>query len=473
MSRCLSCRGKADDDNFGSMKSPTPHSRPTASASILLRHRCAHFHSIALAFSLPVLAAMLAFVTYTETSKQFDGAVLFASFTLFQGKTPFPLTSSRTLVAPSYTAPSASATPLPLADVHSPLLSSPARTNDVPSTHPLCHRNALVHLSLVFHAPLREGALFVVDPKQEAAVWAKGGVGVGGGGEGEGNGSGEKEKQNEEQHAHEPDEPPFVLHDITLSILRGTLAAVVGRVGSGKSSLLKGLIGEMLPTDTRHWQEPGVLSAVGVDPECDFEGQRAPPAAVRGGEILMRHRGFVFAPGVAAPRRWGLDRAARRGSIYRKQHVNIARALYYGMDVVIFDDPLSAVDGNVRKALFRSAIQGLVAQDKTVLLVAHALHLLVQYPELIARGGEFARLDRKFGGAKAEDGDEAQVQVVSVENAFHRQCSALPNDPHSIHHNVHANDLTEDHAIVAKRTELAQRMKMWEGVRKDLMAFEK
>jgi ABC-type multidrug transport system ATPase subunit len=88
-----------------------------------------------------------------------------------------------------------------------------------------------------------------------------------------------------------------------------------------------------------------------------------------------------------------------------------------------------------------------VAQDKTILLVAHALHFLAQcdyiytldgghiaeagtYPELIARGGEFARLDREFGGPKAEDaggegdagengdGDEAQLQVVSVEDAL-------------------------------------------------------
>jgi hypothetical protein len=48
--------------------------------------------------------------------------------------------------------------------------------------------NALVHLSLVFRAPLREGAPFVVDPEQEAAVWAKEWVVVGGEGEGEGEG---------------------------------------------------------------------------------------------------------------------------------------------------------------------------------------------------------------------------------------------------------------------------------------------
>jgi hypothetical protein len=52
------------------------------------------------------------------------------------------------------------------------------------------------------------------------------------------------------------------------------------------------------------------------------------------------------------------------------------------------------------------------------------------YPELIARGGEFARLGREFWGAEAkdaggedgagehEDEDEAQVQVVSVKDAL-------------------------------------------------------
>ncbi|KAJ7795740.1 hypothetical protein B0H13DRAFT_2392941 [Mycena leptocephala] len=141
---------------------PTPHSHPTASASAPLRHRCVHFHSIALAFSLPVLAAMLAFVTYTETSKHFDGAVLF----LLRQPTMF---LPRTLST--------------IADL----------------------RNALARLSLVFRAPLREGAPFVVDPEQEAAGWvweekAKGKKKEGG--------QKEKRIENEEEHPHEPDEQP-------------------------------------------------------------------------------------------------------------------------------------------------------------------------------------------------------------------------------------------------------------------------
>lgn len=40
--------------------------------------------SVAFAFSIPVLAATLAFVTYTHVTPGFDVAVIFASLSLFQ-----------------------------------------------------------------------------------------------------------------------------------------------------------------------------------------------------------------------------------------------------------------------------------------------------------------------------------------------------------------------------------------------------
>lgn len=41
------------------------------------------------------------------------------------------------------------------------------------------------------------------------------------------------------------DEKPFELHDVQINVPRGSFVAIVGRVGSGKSSLLQGLVGEM------------------------------------------------------------------------------------------------------------------------------------------------------------------------------------------------------------------------------------
>jgi ATP-binding cassette subfamily C (CFTR/MRP) protein 1 len=40
-------------------------------------------------------------------------------------------------------------------------------------------------------------------------------------------------------------EQPFLLKDVNLEVPRGRLCAIVGPVGSGKSSLLSGLLGEM------------------------------------------------------------------------------------------------------------------------------------------------------------------------------------------------------------------------------------
>lgn len=41
------------------------------------------------------------------------------------------------------------------------------------------------------------------------------------------------------------DEKPFELRDLELNVPRGSFVAIVGRVGTGKSSLLQGLVGEM------------------------------------------------------------------------------------------------------------------------------------------------------------------------------------------------------------------------------------
>jgi ABC-type uncharacterized transport system ATPase subunit len=108
--------------------------------------------------------------------------------------------------------------------------------------------NALARLSLIFRTPLREAAPFVVDLEQEAVVWAKE---RGGFGRRRRRGRRRRKARRRRKRSRAPDEqPPFALQDFTLSISRGTLATVVLRVGSGKSSLLKGLIGEMRSTDT-------------------------------------------------------------------------------------------------------------------------------------------------------------------------------------------------------------------------------
>lgn len=112
-------------------------------------------------------------------------------------------------------------------------------------------RNALNRLSRLFHAEVLTDVPFKIDPAQEFALEAKD-VSF----EWE---SGSKDRDAKTKSAAETkasaklkdedadsqNDLPFRVQNIDMRIPRGTLAGVVGRVGSGKSSLLQGLIGEM------------------------------------------------------------------------------------------------------------------------------------------------------------------------------------------------------------------------------------
>jgi hypothetical protein len=63
-----------------------------------------HVLSLALAFSIPILAATVAFVTYSESSRGFDVAIIFSSLSLFNVRRPCapPRTSTHTPPPSSY-----------------------------------------------------------------------------------------------------------------------------------------------------------------------------------------------------------------------------------------------------------------------------------------------------------------------------------------------------------------------------------
>ena len=90
------------------------------------------------------------------------------------------------------------------------------------------------------------------------------------------------------------------------------------------------------------------------------------------------------------------------------------------------------VDAHVGKALFTDAIVDMLqSHGKTVILVTHALHFLSQcdyiytvasgrigehgtFDDLMARGGEFARLSREFGGEQERKEEEEKEEEASV-----------------------------------------------------------
>lgn len=112
----------------------------------------------------------------------------------------------------------------------------------------------------------------------------------------------------------------------------------------------------------------------------------------------------------------------------QKSRLNIARALYSDADIILLDDPLSAVDAHVGLHLFEEAILGLKAKGKTVILVTHALHMLSKridyiysmengkfieqgtYNELMRQDGAFKRLVQEYGGQAEEQLEQEEIQ---------------------------------------------------------------
>ena len=59
----------------------------------------------------------------------------------------------------------------------------------------------------------------------------------------------------------------------------------------------------------------------------------------------------------------------------QKARVSLARAVYAERDIILMDDPISALDANVKKKIFQNVFIGKL-RDKTRVLVTHAVDFL-------------------------------------------------------------------------------------------------
>ena len=156
--------------------------------------------------------------------------------------------------------------------------------------------------------------------------------------------------------------------------------AAVGRVGSGKTSLLASLLGE---THIRggSLQRRGRVAYVEQEP-CIFSDSirnnilfGLPLDEERLAEVI---RVCQLEPDLAQLAH-GIDtEIGERGvniSGGQRARISLARACYSDADIYLLDDPLSAVDPPVAEKLFSLCIQGLL-REKAVLLVTHQTSFL-------------------------------------------------------------------------------------------------
>uniref|UniRef100_A0A6B2KWS5 ABC transmembrane type-1 domain-containing protein n=1 Tax=Arcella intermedia TaxID=1963864 RepID=A0A6B2KWS5_9EUKA len=245
-------------------------------------------------------------------------------------------------------------------------------------------------------------------------------------------------KSNGEKNENPLVRDHFTLEDINFRFESGTLIAIVGSVGSGKSSLLNAIMGQMKKTSGQIEIE-GTLALASQEPwlinaslkenilfgesfhhkkynlvlsNCELlEDLKQLPA---GDMTEIGERGINLSGG-------------------QKQRVSLARAIYANRDIYLLDDPLSAVDRHVGNNLFHKCIRGLL-REKLVFFVTNQLQYLDRcdkimylqdgkisgygtFSELVNTHRAFRELVKKFTNLDENlDRDENKPQVDTKKN---------------------------------------------------------
>ena len=99
----------------------------------------------------------------------------------------------------------------------------------------------------------------------------------------------------------------------------------------------------------------------------------------------------------------------------QKQRLNIARAIYFNADIVLMDDPLSAVDAHVGRHIFDNAILGLL-KDKCRILATHQLWVLNRCDRIIwMEGGKIQAIDTFDNLMRNSEGFQQLMESTAVE----------------------------------------------------------
>jgi NitT/TauT family transport system ATP-binding protein len=196
------------------------------------------------------------------------------------------------------------------------------------------------------------------------------------------------------------------LKDISFSIAPGEFVAIIGQSGCGKSTLLSLISGIIKPTDGAVLVDgkpvTGPNRKVGYMLQQDylFEWRTILENAVLGAEIQGADMGKARARATQLLTRYGLGQflhhLPRQLSGGMRQRVALARTLCTDPDVVLLDEPFSALDSQTRLALADEVTEILRREGKTAILVTH------DSGEAVSLAERVIVLSRRPGRVKSE-----------------------------------------------------------------------
>ncbi|KAL7112723.1 hypothetical protein ACP275_04G019900 [Erythranthe tilingii] len=215
--------------------------------------------------------------------------------------------------------------------------------------------------------------------------------------------------------------------NLNFEIRKGELAAVVGTVGSGKSSLLAAILGEMNKLSGKmrvcgstayvaqtSWIQNGTIQdniLFGMPMNKDKYEDAIKVCCLEkdlemmefGDQTEIGERGINMSGG-------------------QKQRIQLARAVYQDCDIYLLDDVFSAVDAHTGSEIFKECVRGAL-RDKTIVLVTHQVDFLHNVDQiLVMREGSIVQsgkydtlLDSGLDFKALVSAHEASMELVDVE----------------------------------------------------------
>lgn len=236
---------------------------------------------------------------------------------------------------------------------------------------------------------------------------------------------------------------PFTLKNITIHVKAGSLIAVVGVVGSGKSSLINSILGEMELVSGSVNISPQVKKIAYVPQQAWIQCQTVQENILFGSPLDQRKYDKIvkvceLLPDLEILPARDQTEIGEKGinlSGGQKQRMSLARACYSDSDLYLLDDPLSAVDSHVAKNLFDHVISSKtgILKNKTRIFVTNNLSFLPQvdeiivmekgaisekgsYKELQDREGKFAEFLKEFSVSHPDEPPLSSSDTTSIGN---------------------------------------------------------
>uniref|UniRef100_A0A670Y9T2 ABC-type glutathione-S-conjugate transporter n=1 Tax=Pseudonaja textilis TaxID=8673 RepID=A0A670Y9T2_PSETE len=221
------------------------------------------------------------------------------------------------------------------------------------------------------------------------------------------------------------------LKRMNLTVPQGSLCAVVGQVGAGKSSLLSALLGEL----QRIEGSVVIKGTTAFVPQTSWIQNASVEDNVVFGRKMERTwynqvvKACALQPdidGFPAGSRTEIGEKGINLSGGQKQRLSLARAVYMKASVYLLDDPLSAVDAPVGWHIFNHVLgpNGLL-KEKTRILVTNTIHVLPMVDNIIvmvngeiSERGSWQELIRKQGAfadfLRSQNPEEKEEQDLQM-----------------------------------------------------------